>query len=93
MYARIMPNHIHFIIETSETHNKNGSSRTPTPTNMKIPFLISTLKRYTNKKFSKQIWQRNYYEHVIRNEKEYYKIKQYIEYNPLNWKMDKYYEE
>lgn len=59
---------------------------------MKIPFLISTLKRFTNKDYGRKIWQRNYYEHVIRNEKEYYLIREYIEYNPLNWKIDKYYE-
>ena len=59
---------------------------------MKIPFLISTLKRYTNKNCGRKIWQRNYYEHVIRNEKEFYLIREYIEYNPLNWKIDKYYE-
>lgn len=33
-------------------------------------------------------WQRNYYEHIIRNEKEYYNICQYIENNPANWEED-----
>ncbi|MCX6154601.1 MAG: transposase [Candidatus Kapabacteria bacterium] len=36
------------------------------------------------------IWQRNYFEHVIRNEKELYEIRKYIEYNPLNWMDDEY---
>jgi putative transposase len=36
------------------------------------------------------VWQRNYYEHIIRNEKELYQIRKYIEYNPLNWKDDEY---
>ncbi len=82
----IMPNHIHMIcgIEKYE-----GGS--PTPTNAKIPFLISTFKRLTNKKCNQFIWQRNYYEHIIRNEKEYIRILEYIEYNPLNWIYDKYY--
>jgi len=34
------------------------------------------------------IWQRNYYDHIIRNEKSLYKIRHYIKYNPLNWKHD-----
>ena len=38
-----------------------------------------------------KLWQRNYYEHIIRNEKEYLLIKQYIQNNPLNWEKDKYY--
>jgi REP element-mobilizing transposase RayT len=37
------------------------------------------------------VWQRNYYEHVIRNEKELYEIIKNIENNPLDWFNDKYY--
>ncbi len=37
------------------------------------------------------IWQRNYWEHIIRNEKSYQKISEYIINNPLNWKEDKFY--
>jgi REP element-mobilizing transposase RayT len=35
------------------------------------------------------IWQRNYYEHIIRNEAEWERIRQYIQNNPLNWLEDK----
>ena len=41
-------------------------SRRP-PTNAKIPIVVSTLKRLTNKEIENKIWQRNYYEHIIRN--------------------------
>lgn len=34
------------------------------------------------------IWQRNYYEHIIRNENEHDRIHRYIEANPLNWGTD-----
>ena len=37
------------------------------------------------------IWQRNYHEHIIRNDKEYRVIAQYIIHNPANWKEDKFY--
>ncbi len=33
-------------------------------------------------------WQRNYYEHIIRNERELYAIRQYIRDNPLHWAED-----
>jgi REP element-mobilizing transposase RayT len=36
------------------------------------------------------VWQRNYYEHIIRNEKELYELRKYIDYNPLNWNDDEY---
>ena len=96
----IMPNHLHCIIIIDENGEAGllrvpdtGSSRAPTPTmaNATIPALISTFKRFVNKECGYSIWQRNYYEHIIRNEKEYYRIAEYIKNNPMNWKEDKYY--
>jgi REP element-mobilizing transposase RayT len=37
------------------------------------------------------IWQRNYFEHIIRNELDLHNIRQYIENNPLKWELDEYY--
>lgn len=36
-------------------------------------------------------WQKSYYEHIIRNEKSYFEICEYIENNPLKWELDCYY--
>lgn len=38
-----------------------------------------------------RIWQRNYYEHIIRNEDVYLKIADYIQTNPQRWETDTYY--
>jgi len=38
-----------------------------------------------------KIWQRNYYEHIIRDEQSYQRISEYIINNPKNWKEDKFY--
>lgn len=38
-----------------------------------------------------KFWQRNYYEHIIRNELAYYNISEYIIYNPVKWEEDKFY--
>ena len=35
-----------------------------------------------------KLWQRNYYEHIIRNEDELNRIREYIENNPMQWAMD-----
>jgi len=85
-YYSIMPNHLHFICEINNKE-KNCLSRA----NEKIPFIISTLKRLSNKECNRKIWQRNYYEHIIRNEEEYLRIIKYIKDNPFNWKNDIYY--
>ncbi len=85
----VMPNHIHLIIEVDKDY---GTSRTPSPTNAVVPQFVSTLKRYTNKKAGDALWQRSFHDHVIRNEKEYQEIWQYIDTNPLQWELDCYYE-
>jgi putative transposase len=38
-----------------------------------------------------KIWQRNYYEHIIRNELDLQNIRQYISLNPLKWEIDEYF--
>jgi REP-associated tyrosine transposase len=39
-------------------------------------------------RFNRKLWQRNYYEHIIRDEKELQTIGEYIRYNPLKWNED-----
>ena len=63
---------------------------TSTPT---ICQIVKSFKILCSKEIGYSIWQRNYYEHIIRNEKEYYKIIEYIRTNPLKWEEDKYYKE
>jgi len=39
--------------------------------------------------FNQKLWQRNYYEHILRDQTEHERIANYIESNPLNWDEDK----
>lgn len=85
----IMPNHIHLLIRVS---NQNGTSRAPSPTaNALIPMYISTLKRFCNRDIGRNIWQRSFYDHIVRNEDDYLNICEYIETNPLKWDKDRFY--
>ena len=61
-------------------------------------FKTLTTKRYIDgvkknnwTRISTKLWHRNYYEHIIRDEKSYVQISEYIQTNPLKWKDDKYY--
>jgi putative transposase len=64
--------------------------------NMLLPKAIGYFKMNTAKQINQILkragqpfWQRNYYEHVIRNEKELKRIRAYIQNNPLRWKLDR----
>ncbi len=39
--------------------------------------------------FEGRLWQRNYYEHIIRNERELVAIRAYIQNNPMQWAVDR----
>jgi putative transposase len=44
----------------------------------------------SNNKIMGKLWQRNYYEHIIRSEESYQRIAKYIRNNPTNWNKDKF---
>ncbi len=50
---------------------------------------IKMVKQHILPSFDKRIWQRNYYEHIIRNDGEYNRIFQYIVDNPIKWQKDR----
>lgn len=92
----IMPNHIHMLLtvkntETDIVGNSEGTSGTPSPTNALIPKFVSTFKRFCNKEFGMNIFQRSYNDHIIRNQEDYITIYNYIEQNPYEWKMNEFY--
>ena len=89
----VMPNHIHLLIAIQQ--GPSGASRTPPPTSARasqvIPMFISTLKRLTNKTAGHALWQRGYYDHIIRSPDDYNTIWHYIDTNPAKWAQDTLY--
>ena len=77
----IMPDHIHLIIKI-----ENGTMWASSPTN-KVANIVRSLKILTTKEIGKPIFQRSYYDHIIRNEKDYNEIWEYIENNPKKWML------
>jgi REP element-mobilizing transposase RayT len=89
----IMPNHIHGIIIIK---NSVGAGFKPAPT-QRYPLseFIRAFKTFSARHINKiratpgiPVWQRNYYEHVIRNERELGSIREYIENNVITWESD-----
>ena len=87
----VMPNHIHMLIQISENSDQTGPSGTPVPTNSLIAQFVSTFKRFCNKEYADNIWQRSYHDHIIRNEKDHQKIWKYIDTNVIKWDKDCFY--
>ena len=103
----IMPNHVHMILHISAKDPGSGPmclNRAPTegaefgpmclnraPTEANISDLVRTWKTLITKELGQSIWQRSYYDHIIRSEQEYFEIAEYIMGNPGRWVEDKYY--
>lgn len=73
-----------------------ASRRAPTKYKPTLGFIVGIFKTETTKQINKlnntpgsTIWQRNYYEHIIRNEHELNKIREYIKSNPQMWERDR----
>ncbi len=86
----IMPNHFHGIIFIV------GAGLKPAPTKYPLSEIIRGFKTFSSRRINEMrhmpgipVWQRNYYEHVVRNENELNLIREYILYNPLQWQYDR----
>lgn len=86
----IMPNHVHLLIRITERIN-------PFPTKRyDIPNVVGKFKaavtRAVGKAFMpsapKPLWQSSFHDHIVRGEKDYKKLWEYIENNPAKWALD-----
>ena len=50
---------------------------------------IRGVKQFGWPRFDRRLWQRNYYEHIVRNDDELNRIREYIMNNPLKWELDR----
>lgn len=89
-HSIIMPNHVHLIL-ISYKYEKHDSDRSKMIVSKLIQqFKSSCTKDIRNiKKRNIVVWQRSFYDRIIRNEKELYNIRKYVELNPLKWDLEK----
>lgn len=89
----IMPNHIHgiVIIKNNDEGNKNFCSL-PWQTKLSKSlssiirgFKIGVTKYFREKNNDEFVWQKSFYDHIIRNEKSLFNIRKYVQNNPFKW--------
>jgi putative transposase len=87
-YFQIMPSHIHGIIIINNA-KLSKSEQKITLSNIIGSFKSAVTKHINETGRIKFSWQPRFYEHIIRNEKELFFIRKYIQENPLKWEMEK----
>ena len=94
----IMPNHVHLIAIITEEDALREICESPLQSRTILSKLVGYIKMNTSKAFRHHhgdvaVWQRGYYDHVIRNQEDYVALAEYIQTNPLRWELDKLYSE
>lgn len=96
----VMPNHLHGVVLLRDDVSGAALSQSPSHTGLRRPsrsvssfvagFKATTTRLINETRSSPghKVWQRNYHDRVIRNEREYDAIRAYIVDNPLNWAED-----
>ena len=88
----IMPNHVHLLLTLDERENAGGASPSPT-----IPDVVCALKSLAFRQAKPllsgaPLWQRSFHDHVVRDDREYQTIWEYIDGNAAKWADDCYYQ-
>jgi len=81
----IMPNHIHLLMRI---HSDSSGRSMIAPT---ISTVVRMMKGAVSKQAGFAVWQKGFYDHVIRDDNDYRDIWSYIEGNPGKWAEDKMY--
>ena len=81
----VMPNHIHMILVVE-------------PGGKKATTVVGSMKSYVTRQARRvlpgiELWQVSFHDHVIRSFRQYQRIAEYIQNNPIQWEMDRFYAE
>ena len=79
----IMSDHIHMILRI-ESDIDGRMISAPT-----VSTVVGSMKRWVSRKVGRPIWQKSFYDHGIRNQRDYDEIWQYIENNPLKYALNR----
>lgn len=92
----VMPNHVHLLLQAHASAAAGHAGPALQDVigwykTMTTNTFIRAVKAGEIPPFDGAVWQRSYYDHVIRNEREYLQVWQYIDDNPAQWAEDEYY--
>jgi putative transposase len=86
------------LLDNHVVNNRSGFKPAPTTKYYGLPEIVRAFKTFSSRQINRvrntpgvPVWQRNYYEHIIRSETELDKIREYSICNPLNWRDDENY--
>lgn len=92
----VMPNHFHaLLVVTTRAYKTSRQLTMAQRRNMTVPKIVGRFKMLSAKRINAmqqtpgmKLWQRNYWDHIVRNKSELNRIREYIHNNPAQWESD-----
>jgi putative transposase len=91
----VMPNHVHAVMVLTEAGGSTFDEKRAQATRRALPEIVRALKSYSARSINQirctpgqVVWQRSFYDHIIRNQAEWDRIRMYIQNNPSTWETD-----
>lgn len=78
----VMPNHVHALFDLS------GSTRARQASPLRLGTVVGSFKSGSSREAGVSLWQRGYHDHVVRDERDLERVRQYIAANPIKWALD-----
>jgi putative transposase len=76
----VMPNHVHLIV------GLGTRARQASP--LRLGTVVGSFKAGSSREVGRALWQRGYYDHVVRDEDDLARAREYIATNPIRWALD-----
>ncbi len=89
----IMPNHIHILLSVAKVYGRGDPSPTVDSAMGWIKYQCTKEINKTRNAVGEKVFQRSFYDHVVRNYEDYLEINKYIYENPRHWLLDRLYAE
>jgi REP element-mobilizing transposase RayT len=86
----VMPNHLHLILEIDSQRVKAQDVKIKSLSSLMGAMKTTSSNRIHEAGFTDFAWHRSFHDHIIRDEKSYINIFNYISNNPNNWHKDKF---
>ncbi len=94
----VMPNHLHGLLFITHNQSEQTLARSASMQSNSLGSIIAQFKSIVTKRSrilasprQMPIWKRNYYDHIVRNERSLERIRNYILENPARWSDDRFY--
>jgi putative transposase len=78
----VMPNHVHALVDLGARTRARQASP------LRLGTVVGSFKSGSSRVARRSLWQRGYHDHIVRDERDLERIREYIATNPIRWALD-----